>query len=37
VQLPSEQARLLREEEIKWYQRAKVKELLEDDSNTKYF
>jgi hypothetical protein len=30
-------AQLLREEEIKWYQRAKVKELLEGDSNTKYF
>jgi hypothetical protein len=30
-------AHLLREEEIKWYQRAKVKELLEGDSNTKYF
>jgi exonuclease III len=30
-------AELLREEEIKWYQRAKVKELLEGDSNTKYF
>jgi hypothetical protein len=28
---------MLREEEIKWYQRAKVKELLEGDSNTKYF
>jgi hypothetical protein len=27
----------LREEEMKWYQRAKVKELLEGDSNTKYF
>ena len=30
-------AKLLREEEIKWYQRAKVKHLLEGDSNTKYF
>jgi hypothetical protein len=30
-------AELLREEEIKWYQIAKVKELLEGDSNTKYF
>jgi hypothetical protein len=30
-------AQLLREEEIKWYQRAKVKELLEGDSSTKYF
>jgi hypothetical protein len=30
-------AQLLWEEEIKWYQRAKVKELLEGDSNTKYF
>ena len=28
---------LLREEEIKWYQRAKVKNLLEGDANTKYF
>ena len=28
---------MLREEEIKWYQRAKVKELLEGDSNTNYF
>jgi hypothetical protein len=28
---------MLREEEIKWYQCAKVKELLEGDSNTKYF
>jgi hypothetical protein len=30
-------AELLREEEMKWYQRAKVKELLDGDSNTKYF
>jgi hypothetical protein len=29
-------ATLLREEEMKWYQRAKVKELL-GDSNTKYY
>jgi hypothetical protein len=28
---------LLQEEEIKWYQGAKVKDLLEWDSNTKYF
>jgi hypothetical protein len=28
---------MLREEELKWYQRAKVKELLEGDSNIKYF
>jgi hypothetical protein len=30
-------AEMLREEELKWHQRAKVKELLERDSNTKYF
>ena len=30
-------AQLLREEEIKWCQRAKVKNLLEGDANTKYF
>jgi hypothetical protein len=30
-------AALLREEEMKWYQCAKVKELLEGDSNTIYF
>jgi hypothetical protein len=30
-------AELLREENIKWYQWVKVKELLEGDSNTKYF
>ena len=28
---------LLREEEIKWYVRAKVKTLLEGDDNTKFF
>jgi hypothetical protein len=28
---------LLREEELKWYQRYKAKQLLEGDSNTKYF
>jgi hypothetical protein len=30
-------AHLLREEEIKWFQRAKTKELLQGDNNTKYF
>ena len=30
-------AQLSREEEIKWFQRAKTKELLEGDCNTKYF
>jgi hypothetical protein len=30
-------ADLLREEELKWYQRAKAKNLLEGDANTKYF
>jgi hypothetical protein len=30
-------AHMLREEEIKWYQRAKVEEYLEVDSNTSYF
>jgi hypothetical protein len=29
-------AELLREEELKWYQRVKVKQLLERDGNTKY-
>jgi hypothetical protein len=30
-------AAMLREEEVKWYQRAKTKGLLEGDANTKYF
>ncbi|WVZ83656.1 hypothetical protein U9M48_030783 [Paspalum notatum var. saurae] len=30
-------SQLLREEEIKWYLRAKVKNLLEGDANTKFF
>jgi hypothetical protein len=30
-------AELLREEELKWYQRAKVKHLLEGDANMKYY
>ena len=30
-------AELLREEELKWYQRAKVKHFLEGDANTKYY
>jgi hypothetical protein len=28
---------MLTEEEIKWYQQAKVEDLFEGDSNTKYF
>ena len=28
---------MLREEEIKWYQRSKSKQFLEGDTNTKYF
>jgi hypothetical protein len=28
---------LLQEEEIKWFQRAKTKDLLVGDNNTKYF
>ena len=27
----------MREEEIRWFQRAKTKKLLQGDSNTKYF
>jgi hypothetical protein len=30
-------AELLREKELKWYQRTKVKHLLEGDANTKYY
>ena len=30
-------AQILREEEIRWFQRAKTKKLLQGDSNTKYF
>jgi len=30
-------AEILREEELKWYQRANVKHLLEGDANTKYY
>lgn len=29
--------KLLREEELKWHQRSKEKELLEGDNSTKYF
>jgi hypothetical protein len=35
--LNSHLSQLLREEEIKWYQRSKARNLLEGDSNTKYF
>jgi hypothetical protein len=30
-------ATLLREEEIKWYERAKVQNLLQEDDNTRFF
>jgi hypothetical protein len=30
-------SQMLREEELKWYQRSKAKHLLEGDVNTKYF
>jgi hypothetical protein len=36
-QLNVEIARLLREEEIKWYQRSKSQLILEGDANTRYF
>ncbi|KAL5649148.1 hypothetical protein ACJX0J_039957, partial [Zea mays] len=35
--LQNKLAHILREEEIEWYQRVKTKELLQRDSNTKYF
>jgi hypothetical protein len=35
--LHSRLSHLLREEELKWYQRSKTKHLLEGDVNTKYF
>jgi hypothetical protein len=35
--LNNQLSQLLREEELKWYQRSKSKHLLEWDSNTKYF
>lgn len=35
--LHSKLAQILRDEEMKWYQRAKSNELLQGDSNTKYF
>ena len=33
----AEMAGILREEEIKWYQRSKAQFILEEDSNTRYF
>jgi ribosomal 50S subunit-associated protein YjgA (DUF615 family) len=30
-------AKLLREEDLKWYQRSKAQFILEGDSNTRYF
>jgi hypothetical protein len=30
-------AQLLREEELRWFQRAKTNEILKGDNNTKYF
>jgi hypothetical protein len=35
--LKSRLLQLLREEEIKWYQRSKCDKLLKEDSNMKYF
>jgi hypothetical protein len=36
-QLSAEIAKLLREEELKWYQRSKGQFILEEESNTRYF
>ena len=36
-QAKNDLAKLLREEELYWYQRSKAKHLLEGDSNTKYY
>jgi hypothetical protein len=35
--LQNKLAQMIREEEIKWYQRAKTRDLLHGDSNTEYF
>jgi hypothetical protein len=35
--LKAKLVQLLREEEVKWYQRSKTENLLKGDSNTKYF
>jgi hypothetical protein len=35
--LNNQLSQLLREKELKWYQRSKAKHLLEGDSNTKFF
>ena len=36
-QFNAEVARMLREEELKWYQRSKANFILKGDANTKYF
>jgi hypothetical protein len=37
IQSNAQIASLLREEELKWYQRSKAQFILEGDSNTRYF
>jgi hypothetical protein len=37
IQSNTQIASLLREEELKWYQRSKAQFILEGDSNTRYF